>query len=109
MSQRLRREGPPPGEAITTISSTRGDVFSLRVAVPVGKEGWLSLGGDDSGVGIATDRGDGMGGMGGMGGKGSSVCAVEGCEERRKYRCTKKFEIGGCSLVHLQQVNATLM
>lgn len=34
-----------------------------------------------------------------------AMCAVEGCEQVRKYRCTKNFEIGGCSMAHLKLLN----
>ncbi|WWC67885.1 uncharacterized protein I206_101803 [Kwoniella pini CBS 10737] len=35
-------------------------------------------------------------------------CDAPGCEKDRKYRSTKKFEVGGCSLPHLKAVEATL-
>lgn len=35
-------------------------------------------------------------------------CAVEGCKNGRKYRSTKKFEVGGCSMEHLKRVNESL-
>jgi hypothetical protein len=35
-------------------------------------------------------------------------CAVPGCEQNRKYRSIRKFELGGCSLNHLQLVEADL-
>jgi hypothetical protein len=35
-------------------------------------------------------------------------CAVEGCTNGRKYRSTKKFEVGGCSMEHLKRVNESL-
>lgn len=35
-------------------------------------------------------------------------CAVAGCSNGRKYRSTRKFEVGGCSLEHLRLVNHSL-
>lgn len=31
-------------------------------------------------------------------------CGVKGCDRERIYRCTKKPEVGGCSLAHLKEV-----
>lgn len=35
-------------------------------------------------------------------------CGAKGCTEKRKYRSTKKFDVGGCSLPHLKEVEAAL-
>ena len=66
----------------------------LRVGVPRGKEGWVRVGGDEDGLKARRDM--------------SGECGVEGCGEKRKYRCVKKFEVGGCSLTHLRQLNEAL-
>jgi Ino eighty subunit 2 len=76
----------------------------LRVAAPRGKEGWIDIGPNGLVDGRPrvnvkeTERRD-----------VSGVCAVEGCGEKRKYRSVKKFEVGGCSLAHLKQVEATIV
>lgn len=35
-------------------------------------------------------------------------CGVSGCGKTRKYRSTRAFEVGGCSMEHLREVNARL-
>ena len=80
---------------IRWVSSIRGEGVSLRVGVPLGKEGWLDLGGQARVE--ERQRRD-----------VSGVCAVEGCAERRKYRSMRQFEVGGCCLQHLKAVEAGL-
>lgn len=41
-------------------------------------------------------------------GEGENKCAVDGCSNGRKYRSTRKSEVGGCSVEHLRQVNENL-
>jgi len=81
--------------SIRYTSSIVGDNVVLKVGVPKGKEEWVRVGEDLSKR--DTIRRD-----------ASAQCAVEGCEEKRKYRCLKKFEVGGCSLAHLKLLNEAL-
>jgi hypothetical protein len=37
-----------------------------------------------------------------------ALCAIQGCGAKRKYRSTKRFDVGGCSMEHLRLVNETL-
>ena len=68
----------------------------LKVSTPKGKEDWINV--NPAVKDPSTVKRD-------VGG----VCAVQGCEERRKYRCVKKFDIGGCSLSHLKEVEKSLV
>lgn len=38
----------------------------------------------------------------------NTMCAVEGCGERRKYRSVRAFQVGGCCLDHLKEVDLGL-
>ena len=83
----------PISNSIRYSSSIVGDNLVLRVGVPKGKEEWVRVGATEQKEVMRDVRGE---------------CAVEGCGEARKYRCVKKFEMGGCSLAHLKLLNAAL-
>jgi Ino eighty subunit 2 len=80
------------------VSSIRDGEVVLRVAAPKGKEEWISLEPTEF---KAVDEEEGKGKKG----VGVARCDVPGCQERRKYRSTRKLEVGGCSLEHLRAVN----
>jgi Ino eighty subunit 2 len=65
----------------------------MRVGVPPGREGWLGM--DTSAIAAP-------------GVKGKGICGVHGCGKERIYRSVKSFEIGGCSMAHLKEVDAGL-
>ncbi|WRT64831.1 uncharacterized protein IL334_001767 [Kwoniella shivajii] len=75
----------------TSTLSKEGEVL-LRVAAPKEKEEWISLTNPEK-----TEIKE-----------KNTICGVEGCERKRIYRSMKKFEIGGCSLDHLKNVEAAL-
>lgn len=89
---------------IRWVSSIVGDRVVVIVAAPKGKDEWIGIGPRPSIVESKT-KSD-VKANGSLSEKGGATCAVEGCEERRKYRCVKRFEVGGCSLQHLKQVEA---
>lgn len=66
----------------------------MAVSVMEGNEKWLELP-------SPPPAGSSKGGH-------EAKCAAKGCSEKRKYRSTKKFDVGGCSLPHLKEVEAAL-
>jgi hypothetical protein len=97
-------------------SRMKGDKLVLSVAVPRGREEWIQIG-DPASARVQADKAVADGkpltaaartpqplqprNMAG-------ACAVPGCAQPRKYRCTQQFEVGGCSLEHLKQVEQGL-
>lgn len=69
-----------------------GENVTMAVSVMEGNEKWLEL--------PEADRPPAKSKEG--------KCAAKGCSEKRKYRSTKKFDVGGCSLPHLKEVEAAL-
>jgi len=96
----LRSAPPPRGDRVRYVSGLVDGSLVLRIGVPEGKEGWLGMGLGENGVDLEKVRA----------GKRSkvAVCAVKGCGERRKYRSVKDFEVGGCCMAHLKEVEAGL-
>lgn len=74
---------------IRWVSSISGDDVIVRVGLPIGKE-MFSAGRTAN---EKVDKRD-----------MSGICGVEGCGEVRKYRSTRRFEVGGCCLPHLKTV-----
>jgi Ino eighty subunit 2 len=91
---------------IRWVSSIVGDRVVVRVAAPKGKDEWIGIGSRPTIPDSKTDLKSDVKANGGLAERGRATCAVEGCEERRKYRSVKRFEVGGCSLQHLKQVEA---
>jgi len=81
-------------DAVRYESRIEQNKLVLAVAVPVGREEWIAFG--EEGEEKKESRNT----------KGN--CAVPGCDQPRKYRCVAKFEVGGCSLEHLRQVEQSL-
>lgn len=81
---------------IRWVSSIVGEEVVLRVAAPKGKDEWIAVAGKgqkSAGKPIRNVAG---------------ICGVDGCQERRKYRSTTRFEVGGCSMEHLKKVEMEL-
>lgn len=77
------------------VSSIRSGKFEMFVSAPQGKE-----------QAITFENASGRERVGR--GKVDARCGVEGCGEKRKYRCVLDFEKGGCSMPHLKQVEQSL-
>jgi Ino eighty subunit 2 len=67
----------------------------LRLGAPKGKEDWVQVG-----TPLSADVKPKVSQPG--------TCGVDGCGERRKYRCVRKFDTGGCSMAHLKLVEQSL-
>lgn len=67
----------------------------MAVSVMEGNEKWLELPAAPERTAAAKENSEGR-------------CGAKGCSEKRKYRSTKKFDVGGCSLPHLKEVEAAL-
>ena len=91
ISSSRRRQPLPKNGMIRWVSSMSGDDVILRVGLPIEKETWLAGRTGNEKV----DQRD-----------MSGICGVAGCEESRKYRSTRRFEVGGCCLQHLKAVEA---
>lgn len=95
---------PPPPHLIRYISTIRQGNFEMRLAVPTEKEGILLDLAERNAYGLAgTPQGD-VGDVKKLT-TARPTCAVGGCNEPRKYRCVKNFDIGGCSMAHLKQLD----
>ena len=79
---------------IRWVSSIKGDNVNILIGAPIGKENWLD-------VGIPREVSKGRTDI-------AAMCSVQGCAEKRKYRSTRQFEVGGCSMDHLKVVEAGL-
>jgi Ino eighty subunit 2 len=81
----------------------------LRVAVPRGKDDWIRVDLSPGEEALARRIKSEDGAEGGKVSSGRAAgCDAPGCGERRKYRSTKRFEAGGCSVEHLKLVNERL-
>lgn len=81
---------------IRWVSRLDGENVTMAVSVMEGNEKWLDF--PEQPPREAGEKKD----------KGEGKCAAKGCTEKRKYRSTKKFDVGGCSLPHLKEVEAAL-
>lgn len=81
---------------IRWVSRLDGDNVTMAVSVMEGNEKWLDFP-------EQPHKDDGKKSK-----KDEAKCGAEGCKEKRKYRSTKKFDVGGCSLPHLKEVEAAL-
>ncbi|OCF41701.1 hypothetical protein I317_04507 [Kwoniella heveanensis CBS 569] len=101
------------GEMIrwTSSISKDGDVL-LRVAVPKDEEDWIALTPDQlSSPSVSADQGERKVRMRKpfeRGTKKIAICTVDGCSKERKYRSTRNFELGGCGIEHLKEVDEAL-
>jgi Ino eighty subunit 2 len=81
----------------------------MRVAAPRGKEDWIRVDLSPGEESLARQIKSEDGAEAGKGSSGGAAgCDAPGCGERRKYRSTKRFEAGGCSVEHLKLVNERL-
>nr|ODN87299.1 hypothetical protein L203_03571 [Cryptococcus depauperatus CBS 7841] len=94
----------PSDEMIRWTSSLddNGNV-TIQLSVPKGKEWWIDMGHsrseatrDTTAVAMIREE------------KLKAMCNAPGCNDRRKYRSVKHFEMGGCCLEHLKRVDASL-
>lgn len=87
----------PPAEGVHYRNVMEGDKLVLSISVPPGRDEWIAIG--------STEEEDSKPKLG-AGKEGQ--CGVKGCSEKRKYRCVAKFEVGGCSMAHLKEVEKGL-
>lgn len=88
-------------DAVRFESRVDKDALVLAVAVPEGHDEWIALPEGSKKAATTTDAATAPS-------SGAAECAVPGCAQPRKYRCVAKFEVGGCSLAHLKEVEAGL-
>ncbi|ODO06293.1 hypothetical protein L198_01525 [Cryptococcus wingfieldii CBS 7118] len=86
-----RIQAPPEGMVRWTSKMGKEGAVVMSVAVPTGQERWL-----DMGAPSVEPK------------KDERMCNAPGCGEKRKYRSLKVFEKGGCSMAHLETVEAAL-
>lgn len=97
-TKRPRRMGNPD-TMIRWSSKMEGEKMVIRVAAPVGKDDWIALGVVAPTLEVKEEKPKIT---------PPAACAVTGCGNARKYRSTKQFDKGGCSMEHLKMVNEGL-
>nr|XP_018265623.1 uncharacterized protein I303_01994 [Kwoniella dejecticola CBS 10117]OBR87781.1 hypothetical protein I303_01994 [Kwoniella dejecticola CBS 10117] len=93
----------------STISKD-GDVL-LRVAAPTEKDHWIDLVPEPytaSAQPTSDVKAEDTSSISTVKRNASGQCNAPGCDQARKYRSVKQFEIGACSLPHLKAVEAAL-